>query len=80
MAEKDDAPKRQSPREASRTAEKAEEQARSAVDRETEQGFRGDEQDSTPNEHYTVAGVLAGRPVPEAAADPAVARREASNL
>lgn len=43
-----------------------------------ETGFRGVEVDKTPNHAYTVAGVLAGEPVPEAAADPAAARREAS--
>jgi hypothetical protein len=47
---------------------------------EVETGARGGEVDSTPNENYTVEGVLAGRPVPEASDDPAAARREASNL
>jgi hypothetical protein len=35
------------------------------VDKETEQGFRGTEVDPTPNENYTVAGVVAGKPTPE---------------
>jgi hypothetical protein len=35
------------------------------VDREEEQGFRGVEVDPTPNENYSVAGVLAGKPTPE---------------
>ncbi len=35
------------------------------VDRETEQGFRGVEVDPTPNENYTVDGVVAGAPTPE---------------
>lgn len=35
------------------------------VDRETEQGFRGLEVDSTPNEAYTLAGVASGMPTPE---------------
>jgi hypothetical protein len=39
------------------------------VDKETEQGFRGIEVDPTPNENYTVAGVLAGKPTPETDAD-----------
>jgi hypothetical protein len=60
--------------------EKTEAQVQQAVDEETEQGFRGVEVDSTPNENYTVKGVLAGKPVPEAAEDPTVARRDASNL
>lgn len=37
------------------------------VKTESEQGFRGVQVDSTPNEHYTVAGVTAGKPVPETA-------------
>lgn len=41
----------------------AEVQAR--TDKETEQGFRGIEADSTPNENYTVAGVTGGAPTPE---------------
>jgi len=32
---------------------------------ETDNGFRGVEVDLTPNENYTVAGVLAGKPTPE---------------
>jgi hypothetical protein len=39
------------------------------VDTETEQGFRGVEIDSTPNENYTVAGVTGGAPTPETDAD-----------
>ncbi len=35
------------------------------VDRETERGFRGVEVDPTPNENYTVAGVIKGAPTPE---------------
>lgn len=58
----------------------ASDQAQKQADVETEQGFRGAEVDSTPNENYTVSGVLAGEPVPETADDPAAARREASNL
>lgn len=38
---------------------------------ETEQGFRGVRVDPTPLEHYTVAGVLAGKPTPETDADAA---------
>lgn len=36
-----------------------------AEDEVTELGFRGVEVDTTPNEHYTVAGVTAGLPTPE---------------
>lgn len=35
------------------------------ADKETKQGFRGVETDPTPNENYTVDGVLAGKPTPE---------------
>lgn len=30
-----------------------------------DRGYRGFQADSTPNENYTVAGVLAGKPTPE---------------
>lgn len=63
--------------EAKKTAD-AEKQVQKAVNEETEQGFRGVETDKTPNEAYTVAGQLKGAEVPEAAADPVAARREAS--
>lgn len=48
------------------------------VDEENEQGFVGTKVDPTPNEHYTVAGVLAGKPTPENNAEQAAkARAEA---
>lgn len=34
--------------------------------KEIEQGFAGQEADTTPNESYSVAGVTSGAPVPEA--------------
>ena len=40
-------------------------QVQAAFDAETKQGFRGVEVDPTPNEHYTLKGVLAGKPTPE---------------
>jgi hypothetical protein len=58
--------------------EQAEAQVQEAVDQETEQGFRGVEVDRTDNRAYTVAGQAEGAEVPEAAADPVAARREAS--
>lgn len=61
-----------------KATEKAESEVQDKVDAETEPGFRGVEVDQTPNENYTVAGVVAGKPVPEAEADPASARRAAS--
>ncbi len=57
----------------------AEEQVQQAMDEATEQGYFGVQVDTTPNEHYTVEGVTSGKPVPEAAADPVAARREAQN-
>ncbi len=32
---------------------------------EEDKGYRGVQADETPNENYTVAGVLAGKPTPE---------------
>jgi hypothetical protein len=58
--------------------EAATKQAQKAADVETDRGLRGVEVDSTPNENYTVAGVTAGKSVPETADDPAEARRDAA--
>lgn len=63
-----------------KTAQAAKKQAQEAFDKEQEQGFYGVEVDQTPNENYTVKGVTSGAKVPEAAADPVAARREASAL
>jgi hypothetical protein len=62
-----------------KAADKAAEQVQERVDQAVDQGFTGTETDTTPNENYTVEGVVAGKPVPEAAADPVAARREASS-
>jgi hypothetical protein len=40
-------------------------EAQRVVDTVEDRGFLGVEVDSTPNENYTVAGVLAGKPTPE---------------
>jgi hypothetical protein len=40
-------------------------EAQKKADAEQEQGVRGVPVDPTPNEHYTVAGVVAGKPTPE---------------
>jgi hypothetical protein len=53
------------------------EKVQSAVDVETEQGFRGVEVDPTPNENYTVAGVTADKPTPESDEKQAEKAREA---
>lgn len=63
---------------ADKKVDKAEEQVDKAVAEETDRGFRGVEVDQTPNSAYTVQGQLGGEKVPEAAADPVAARREAS--
>ena len=62
----------------SKNVEKAEKQVDKAVAEESEQGFRGVKVDQTPDSAYTVQGQLGGEVVPEAAADPVAARREAS--
>ena len=46
-------------------ADAADERVQKAADKEQEQGFLGQKVDPTPNENYTVAGVLAGKPTPE---------------
>lgn len=45
--------------------------AEEEIGKETEQGFRGIEVDPTPNEHYTVGGVVEGKPTPETDAESA---------
>lgn len=62
----------QNPDEGVKSAEATNEQVQAQVDEETEQGFRGQKADPTPNEHYTVDGVTSGRPTPET--DPKAAR------
>lgn len=47
------------------TKDAGQDEVQKKVDIETEQGFRGDKVDPTPDSHYTVAGVLAGKPTPE---------------
>lgn len=46
-------------------ASHGEDQVQEKVDAETEAGLRGHKVDPTPNAHYTVAGVIAGKPTPE---------------
>ena len=73
------AEKRAAAKPANKPTDDAEVQVQATVDEETEQGFRGVEVDTTDNHAYTVAGVTAGEQVPEAAADPVAARREAAS-
>lgn len=54
-------------------------EVQSAMDKATEQGFIGDEVDQTPNDHYTVAGVLAGKPTPETDQERAAKATSAGN-
>jgi hypothetical protein len=49
-----------------------------AMDEETEQGFRGQKVDPTPNSAYTVAGVTSGEATPETDADLAAEAKAAS--
>jgi hypothetical protein len=51
-----------------------------ATDRAQEQGFYGVETDPTPNEHYTVAGVVEGKPTPETDRNAAAEARKAAGL
>ncbi|MFD7609713.1 hypothetical protein [Streptomyces sp. NPDC059828] len=50
------------------------------TDKAQEQGFYGVETDPTPNEHYTVAGVVEGKPTPETDKDAAAEARKAAGL
>jgi hypothetical protein len=79
MADKKQTPVEDQPQDKQeQLAEESNAQVQERVDQETEQGFRGVEVDQTPNENYTVAGVTAGLPVPEAAEVPREARRLAA--
>lgn len=53
----------------------ASKEVQSHIAKEQEQGFRGVEVDQTPNEAYTVGGVLKDMPTPETAATPEGVRR-----
>lgn len=56
----------------------AQKEVQTAVDKAADQGFIGVEVDPTPNEHYSVSGVLAGKPVPETDPEAAAAVRRAA--
>lgn len=53
-------------------------QVQEQVDQENEQGYVGTAVDPTPNENYTVEGVVAGKPTPETDADATAEARAAS--
>lgn len=44
-------------------------QVQASVNKEQEQGFLGFAVDQTPDENYSVAGVIAGKPTPETDAE-----------
>ena len=50
---------------ADKTKDHGQDEAQATVDKEEEQGFRGVKVDPTPDSHYTVAGVTAGKSTPE---------------
>ena len=66
--------------ETSQKSAKASQTADSQMHKETAQGFRGVEVDSTPNENYTVAGVTSGAPTPETDVDAAASARKDTGL
>ena len=47
----------------------AQEEVQKAFDEVNDKGYLGVEVDPTPDSHYSVAGVLAGKPTPETDAD-----------
>ncbi|MFE2140187.1 hypothetical protein ACFXA3_00205 [Streptomyces sp. NPDC059456] len=47
----------------------AQKEVQKAVDEAESKGYLGVEVDPTPDDHYTVAGVLAGKPTPETDAE-----------
>lgn len=57
-------------------------QVQASVDEDNDKGFHGVKTDPTPDEHYSVAGVLAGLPTPETDAEAAALadRSLANNL
>lgn len=57
----------------------AQKQVQKAVDKAEEKGYLGVEVDPTPDSHYSVAGVLEGKPTPETDADLAAEARNTSS-
>jgi len=60
------------------TADAGAAEVQASMDAEQEKGYRGTAVDPTPNENYTVAGVIAGKPTPET--DPEHAAKVRSEL
>ncbi len=71
MAKKDDQKNDQAAAESSRREAAADggdlgqAEVQANMNEATDQGFLGEEADPTPNENYTVEGVVAGKPTPE---------------
>lgn len=55
-------------------------QVQERVDTENKQGFAGVEVDPTPNENYTMQGVIADAPTPETDPETAKVARDAAGL
>lgn len=55
-------------------------QVQQRVDAENKQGFAGVEVDPTPNENYTMQGVIEGAPTPETDPETAKVARDAAGL
>lgn len=55
-------------------------QVQQRVDAENAQGFAGVEVDPTPNENYTMQGVIEGAPTPETDPETAKVARDAAGL
>lgn len=62
-----------------KSADQGQDEVQATVDQEEEQGFRGTKADPTPNENYSVAGVLAEKPTPETDAESKAAADSASS-
>jgi hypothetical protein len=58
-------PKSAEPTPTTDAGDHGEAQVQSAFDAANEKGYFGETTDPTPDEHYGVAGVLAGKPTPE---------------
>jgi len=57
-------------------AEKGNAQVQEETDKAEDKGYRGVSPDPTPRDHYTVAGVTAGKPTPETDPDLAAEAHE----
>ena len=65
-------------RKSAASKDEAQQEVQKVVDEAEDRGFLGVPVDPTPKEHYTVAGVIAGKPTPET--DPDHAREVRQQL